>query len=142
MSALADLRRYGRFALRLRTFLKHPITLGEARATVVHRVAEREASFLRVVERAIFGNPRSPYLPLLRRAGCGYADLRTMVSSRAEILRGPARGLRTHGSRPADPQFQQVDQRRHGVARARHGADSRGSATGPLRRQPAGLPGG
>jgi hypothetical protein len=35
------------------------------------------------MQRAVFGNPASPYLPLLRRAGCGYADMADGVRATA-----------------------------------------------------------
>ncbi len=73
---------YGRFAVRLRDALRHPITPDQARAIVHQRMVEREANFLRVVEGAIFRNPHSPYLSLLTRAGCGLGDIRDMVRAR------------------------------------------------------------
>ncbi len=78
----ADLRKYGHFAARLREALRHPITPEDARAIVRRRMAERETNFLRMVEGAVFQNPRSPYLPLLARAGCGLGDLQDMVRAR------------------------------------------------------------
>jgi hypothetical protein len=78
-NALADARMYARFASGLRSFLRETITLEQARAIVRRRLEEREANFLRVVERGIYGYPRSPYLPLLKLAGCELGDLRQMV---------------------------------------------------------------
>jgi len=91
----ADLRQLGRFALTLREALQHPITLEQARAIVHRRIAEREVNFLQVVEGAIFRNPRSPYLPLLARAGCGLGDIRDMV--RAKGLERTLEALRAAG---------------------------------------------
>ncbi len=82
MSILADLRTYARFAWGLRGFLSHSITLEEARAIVQRRLAERENNFLRLVEKGIFGYPRSPYLPLLKQAGCELGDIQNMVRAR------------------------------------------------------------
>lgn len=81
MSLTADLRMYGRFALGLRRFLRNTISLDQARATIRARMQERETSFLRVVEKGIFGNPRSAYLPLLKLAGCELGDIRNLVGS-------------------------------------------------------------
>jgi hypothetical protein len=39
----------------------------------------RDAHFLRLVERSVFGHSKSPYLPLLRAAGCSFGDLRQMT---------------------------------------------------------------
>jgi hypothetical protein len=75
-------RQYARFARKLRDALRHSVTPEQAHAIVRRRLEEREANFLHVVERAVFGNPRSPYLPLLARAGCELGDLRTTVRAR------------------------------------------------------------
>ena len=76
---LADLKMYARFAMGLRGFLGHRLSLAEAEAAVRRRIAERENNFLRIVEKAIFGYPESPYRPLLQMAGCEMEDIRSMV---------------------------------------------------------------
>jgi hypothetical protein len=73
--------RWGRFALALRDFLQHPISVEDARAIIRQRVADRETNFLYTIERNVFGHPRSPYLPLLKLAGCELGDIRNMVRS-------------------------------------------------------------
>jgi hypothetical protein len=95
MDSLADLKMYGRFAWGLRGFLRQRISLEEAAATVRRRLAEREASFLRLVERGIFGYSRSPYRPLLKLADCEMGDVKNMVRSRG--LEGTLRALREAG---------------------------------------------
>jgi hypothetical protein len=95
MSMLADLKMYTRFALGLRGFLRHTITLEEAKAIVQQRLAERESNFLRLVERGIFGYPRSPYLPLLELVGCELGDIQNMVRDKG--LEGTLRALREAG---------------------------------------------
>jgi hypothetical protein len=87
-----DLRMHARFAWGLRGFLRHPLSLPEARAIVQQRLDERETNFLRTVERGIFGYPRSPYLPLLKLAACEFGDLQRLVRTR---------GARAHAGRPA-----------------------------------------
>jgi hypothetical protein len=79
MIGAGHLRMYARFAFGLRGFLAQRTTLEEARAMVATRLANRGESFLNVAERGIYGNARSPYLPLLRRAGCELGDLRELV---------------------------------------------------------------
>ena len=81
-SLLADLKMYGRFALGLRGFLHHRISLPEAEANIRRRMAERDNNFLRLVEKAIFGYPQSPYRPLLQLAGCEMEDIRSMVRNK------------------------------------------------------------
>ena len=66
---------YGRFLIRLRAFLNETLSEDAARAEIERRLAQREAAFLRLLRRSVFDNPRSPYLPLLRAAGCSFADL-------------------------------------------------------------------
>ncbi len=95
MSVLGTLQMYGRFGLGLRRFLREPITLAAAIAAIRQRIAEREDNFLRVVERGIFNHPRSPYLPLLRLAGCELEDIRALVRHRG--LEGALRTLREAG---------------------------------------------
>jgi hypothetical protein len=70
---------YARFARRLPGFLARRDTAEAGRALLAERLANREESFLGVVERAVYGNPGSPYLPLLAEARCELGDLRRMV---------------------------------------------------------------
>jgi hypothetical protein len=58
-------------------------------------MAEREASFLCLLERGIFGYRRSPYLPLLKLADCELGDIRNMV--RRTGLEKTLRALREAG---------------------------------------------
>ena len=95
MSLLRDLKMYGRFAWGLRSFLRHTKSLEDARAIVQRRLAEREANFVRLVERGIFGHPRSPYLSLLRLARCEMGDIQSMV--RVKGLEATLRELREAG---------------------------------------------
>jgi hypothetical protein len=95
MGTLADFRRYARFSWQLRGFLRQRITLEEARAILQKRLAEREANFLRVAQRGIYANPRSPYLELLKYAGCEFGDLQREVKTRG--LEGALRALRESG---------------------------------------------
>src|SRR5262245_27296702 len=96
MNVLADAKMYGRFAWGLRGFLRRTISLEEARAIVQRRLAEREANFLRLVERGIFGYACSPYRPLLQQAGCELGDIQNMVRSKG--LEETLRALRAAGA--------------------------------------------
>jgi hypothetical protein len=83
MPALSNLRMYGRFVLGLPGFLRaEPITVDEAKAAVGRDLAARTENFRTLVRRAIFDNPRSPYLPLLKLAGCDLGDVESMVATR------------------------------------------------------------
>jgi hypothetical protein len=77
------LRAYALSVARLRRWLQDAISFEEARARVAQRLRTRDESFLNLIRRCVFGNPRSPYLPLFRQAGCEHDDL--------------VRGIRQHG---------------------------------------------
>ena len=79
---LADLKMYGRYALGLRGFFRSRITLAYAEAIIQQRLADREANFLRLMERGVFGYSQSPYLPLLKMIGCELGDIHNMVQAR------------------------------------------------------------
>jgi hypothetical protein len=74
-------RIYGffRFASGLKNFLREPISVAAAEASIRAGMLARERSFLDMTERAIFANRRSPYLKLLRGAGCELGDIQTLV---------------------------------------------------------------
>jgi len=95
MSFLSDLEMYAQFAWRLRGFLIHTITLEEARAIVVKRLARREKNFLAIVKRGIYGYSKSPYLPLLKFAGCEMGDIENMVRDKG--LEGTLKTLKEAG---------------------------------------------
>lgn len=53
-----------------------------ARSEVERTLPRRERSFLRLVERGVYDQPKSPYRALLAHAGCTFDDLRTLVATR------------------------------------------------------------
>src|SRR5262245_14042317 len=72
--------------LRLATFpsaviahLRRPLSLEAARVIVRRRLERRSEDFLALMRRCVFGDRRSPYLPLLRAAGCEEGDLTALV---------------------------------------------------------------
>jgi hypothetical protein len=69
----------GRFILRLGSLLRSPIEHQPALEEVRLRLQRREADFLALVRRTVFDNPTSPYLKLLKLAGCEYGDLEELV---------------------------------------------------------------
>ena len=64
---------------RLPAFLRAPISLAEAEATIQRRLARRAADFLDLARRAVYAHPGSPYRLLLKHAGCEYGDLERLV---------------------------------------------------------------
>ncbi len=95
MGILVDMKMYGRFAWGLRGFLKHTLTLDEAKAIIQKRMEERETNFLSLIRRGIFGYPKSPYLPLMKMAQCEIGDIKNMVRSKG--LENTLRALREAG---------------------------------------------
>ena len=57
------------------------MTLEDAEASIRTGLAERNVNFLRIARRGVFGNPASPYLPLMKLAGCEYGDLESSESA-------------------------------------------------------------
>jgi hypothetical protein len=60
-------------------YLRRPLDPAGARAEVRARLQTREATFLRLARETIFGQPQSPYLPLLRWAGWDHERLERSV---------------------------------------------------------------
>lgn len=90
-----DVATAARFVWRVRDFLRDRITLDEARAVVRRRLDSREADFLDLARRAIYGRADSPYRALLGQAGCEYQDLARLIQ--AEGLEGALRALCRQG---------------------------------------------
>jgi len=63
----------------LREFVSQPITVERAEAEIKRLLAQREDSFLALAQDHIYRRPASPYLRLLRNAGCDFADVETHV---------------------------------------------------------------
>ncbi len=79
--AANDLAKLVRVTRDLPRFLRAPVGVEEARGIVKGRLATREARFLAMARRAIYGWPACPYLKLLRGAGCEFDDLKSMLES-------------------------------------------------------------
>ncbi|HJX37950.1 MAG TPA: hypothetical protein VJ714_05090 [Anaerolineae bacterium] len=92
---LAYVETFAQLPLSLRRFARHRLTLGEAERIVRERMERREEIFLRTVERSVYGHPASPYLTLLKLAGCELGDLQALV--RQKGLEGALRALRDEG---------------------------------------------
>ena len=73
---------FARFPSALRRFVADPLTLDGARTIVGRQLAGREASLLRLLRESVYGNPSSPYLPLLRHAGYDLADAEALVAEK------------------------------------------------------------
>ena len=71
---------FARFPFAVRRFLTHRITLDDAKRIVRERMEQREANLLLAVTRGVYGHPSSPYLALLKHAGCELGDFRDLVA--------------------------------------------------------------
>jgi hypothetical protein len=89
------LRTFAAFPQGLRRFLRHPLTIEDARRLAAHRLGHREANFLRIADRAIYGHAGSPYRRLLEHAGCARGDLHRLVKDNG--LEGALKVLRAAG---------------------------------------------
>jgi hypothetical protein len=81
-SQLDELKIFASYARRLPGFLRRPVSPDEARLRVERQLAEREQTFLTVLEKAVYDNPASPYRALLEAAGAELGDVRSMVGGR------------------------------------------------------------
>ena len=92
---IADLAAGARFVWGLPGALRRPLDPTRARATLQARLERREADFLALVQRLIYGYPASPYRPLLALAGCEPGDLERLV--RTDGVEGALRSLYRRG---------------------------------------------
>ena len=95
LAPVGDVVSAARFLRRLPGFLRHPLTVDEARAIFRRRLERREADFLELVRVGIYAVEDNPYRQLLRLAGCEYGDLERLVGQ--DGLEGTASRLFRHG---------------------------------------------
>ncbi len=81
MSIISDTVKYWRLAFGLRGFLRSPVSLEESKQVITTALLNRERTFLSLVQKAIYQNPKSPYFKLLQMAGCEYGDFEKLVRS-------------------------------------------------------------
>jgi hypothetical protein len=93
--ALTDISAGARLLWNLPSFLRTPIRPDQARPILRRRLEQREADFLDLMRRTVFGAAPSPYRALLAHAGCAYEDLATLV--RGAGVEGALRALYRRG---------------------------------------------
>jgi hypothetical protein len=76
---LGDLRIFARYVRRLPAFLGQKLTPEEAPRRIERQLERRQDAFLWMLERGVYGNPRSPYRRLLQAAGVELGDAMSMV---------------------------------------------------------------
>ena len=76
---LDDLRMFARYAWGLKDYLRHTLTPEQYRRMLIDGLEKRDESLLRIIERGIYANPRSPYRKLLLHAGIEFGDVAQLV---------------------------------------------------------------
>jgi len=66
-------------AAALPRFFRHPITVQQAEEEIKKLLDTRVERFLELARTQIYARPASPYLRLLKHAGCDFSDLQTQV---------------------------------------------------------------
>jgi hypothetical protein len=95
MELMDSLKMYLRLFDGLKRLARERITLDQAREFIRRGLESREENFLLLLERGVFGYPKSPYLPLMRQAGCELGDIRNML--KAQGLEATLFNLRKEG---------------------------------------------
>ncbi len=92
---ISDAAAGARLLWSLPAFLRAPVHVEPARAMLDERLAHREVNFLAHVRTMVYRHARSPYLGLLKLAGCEYGDLERLV--RREGIEGALHALLERG---------------------------------------------
>ena len=82
LSVIPTARWYANALRSLAALLAKPLSGAECRELTRRRLETREPRFLDCMRRLVYEVPTSPYLKLLRLAGCEYRDLELMVTQR------------------------------------------------------------
>ncbi len=78
--SLNDFAMLARLTRDIPRFLRTPVTAAQAVRAMQRQLGTREKRFLQVVEQTIYSHPQSPYLRLLRSAGCTLGDLKGLLA--------------------------------------------------------------
>src|SRR6187551_747481 len=70
---------FAQFPFALRRFLKQKLTLDDAKRIVRERMERRQENFLQTLQQNVYGVAPSPYLGLLKHAGCEFGDAQASV---------------------------------------------------------------
>ena len=92
---LEDIIAATRLLIRLPYFLRHSITVDEAKRILRRRLQNREEDFLTIARKVVYAYRTHPYYQLLKQAGCEYGDLERTVHQ--EGVEGALQILFRHG---------------------------------------------
>lgn len=70
---------YFRYFNGLPNYLRKTLSPEECRQRIQRQLADRDHSFLKILKKGIYANPRSPYGRLLKHVGADYATLASLV---------------------------------------------------------------
>jgi hypothetical protein len=89
MTTAGTVYSFARFLAGMPGFLRRGLSEDEALQSVQRSLANRDAGFIDLLERAVYGYERSPYRALLDIAGCELGDVRALVRDKGieETLR-------------------------------------------------------
>jgi hypothetical protein len=79
LGVLNDVKAFARYAVGLRSFLRQPLTSEECRRQVERGLNTRDRALLVILERAVYGQARSPYRALLEHAGIELGDVERLL---------------------------------------------------------------
>ncbi|MGD9347774.1 MAG: hypothetical protein PVH84_18065 [Candidatus Aminicenantes bacterium] len=63
----------------LPAILRNPLDIERAKNILERRLLNKESNFLELIQRAVYENPKSPYLKMFELAGCEYGDLERLL---------------------------------------------------------------
>jgi hypothetical protein len=75
LGLLDEIKMTVRYSRGLPSFVRHPLGPDDCRQFILGQLAVRTQNFLRMLERGVFDNPKSPYRPLFDWAGIGLAEV-------------------------------------------------------------------
>jgi hypothetical protein len=81
MPVLSELTAFGRYAWRLRDYLRRPVSPEECRRQIQERLLSREQTFVGMLRSGVFAQPHSPYRALLAAAGLTFEGVAELVRS-------------------------------------------------------------
>ncbi len=82
MNLVTDFFKYLRFFFELGPYLSRPVGIEESEAAITSRLKKREDNFLRLMQKGVFENSKSPYRRLFELAGMSFSDLKKEVEDK------------------------------------------------------------
>ena len=122
ISTCRDIRTSARFLRAVGPFLRTRLSPDECRQRIVDHLRDRDASFLRIVRSAMYGDRTSPYGALARHAGIEFGDVEGLV--RTEGVEGTVGRLHDAGVRLTLDEFKGRRAIRRGSVEIAAGASS------------------